>query len=588
MASIELNVDSYLESFAEKIMNEHLKCDLLDVAECVYMERLTANCLQGLVNRDGPQLFLSYGNYDDPGTRKTNSVQMTKENWFGKYREVLCHNDLDNLNYYQQEYDLSVNKLKDLPAAILKYKSYFKGLVVWDPDLIDSVNLALMLAGLNDLLICHPDQIAYLETLTGLPVKEDLRGRFSDRISLYRWAFKNLFKKCKSGQIAHMEPAWGRSEFTDYIVQNRLFTYCFSCYQKGGLRDLGQKLLLLLVAGPIWLRNFLFGTRMDGVIRRIAIWLLGTGFPETRLGMRFQRAVRADTYPTIFGWHSNRDDELAFMLAISANGLRLAPTFLASNYSFHSQMPQKAPFKQNYADPENTPLEDKVYLTFTLSDGDQFTLMNTAEVGNWRRNEHGQVPFNWEVQPLLVEIAPALLGYYYRNLTDQDMLVAGPSGAGYVIPPLVPDLPAYMDESARFCDQTDIRITTSYTCDPPRRVIRDHARVEGNFMGYIAGYFHLNRTPMCMAGERPFVSYIWPHVDQIGLNADEVLAGIRKLVDAPGRVPRFIACHLFAYCTTIADVYQFVQTLDPHKIKVVRADEFLIAAKQFMKEERKQ
>lgn len=566
--------------------DKQIHIDLLDISQCTYAERLTANCLQGLVNRSGPQLFLNYGNYEDPGTRKTNSVQMTEENWVSKYREVLSRNDLDNLDYYRQEYDLGVTELRDLPSAILKYKAYIKGLVVWDPELIDSVNLALTIAGLNDLLVCHPDQVSELQSLTGLKITEDLRGRFSDRVALYRWAFKNLFERCTSGQVAHVEPAWGRSEFTDYIVQNRLFNFSLSCFQAGGLRALGQKLLLLLIAGPIRLRNFLFDTHLDGLVRRTAIWILGTGAPETRLGMRIQKAVRAEPYPTIFGWHSDRDDEFAFMLAISANGLRLAPTFLASNYSFHSRLPQKVPFKQDYIPPDSVELEDKVYLTFTLSDGDQFTLMNTAEVGNWRRPEHGRVPFNWEVQPLLVEVAPALLGYYYRNLIDKDMLVAGPSGAGYVIPPLVPDLPAYMRESARFCDKADIRITTSYTCDPPRRVIRDHADVEGNFMGYIAGYFHLNRTPMCMAGERPFVSYAWPHVDQIGWDADKVLDGIRKLVEAPGTGPRFIACHLFAYCTTVADVHQFVQTLDLQKVKVVRADEFLIAANQSMKEEK--
>jgi hypothetical protein len=183
-------------------------------------------------------------------------------------------------------------------------------------------------------------------------------------------------------------------------------------------------------------------------------------------------------------------------------------------------------------------------------------------------------------------LAPALLGYYYQHLTPADMLIAGPSGAGYVIPPLVPNLPAYMQESARLCDLADIRITTSYTSNPPGRVIRDHAEAPGNFLGYIAGYFHLNKIPMTMAGKRPFVSYAWPHVNQIGLPADQVLAGIRSLVEAPGNGPRFIACHLFAYRTTVADVYQFVQTLDPRKVKVVRADEFLLAAEKFMLKEK--
>jgi len=479
-----------------------------------------------------------------------------------------------------------VHKLKDLLAGIFKYRDVLAGMVVWDPELLDSVNLALVYAGLEDLLVVHPEHVKIIQEHYGLEVKEDLRGRFNDRVSLYQWMFENLFEQCTPGKVAHYEPTWQRAEFTDYIVQNKLFSYSLSCFKKGGLRSFGQKLLLLLVAGPLWLRNFLFTTHLDKLVRFKARVLFGLGSKETRLGTQIQRSVKPLPYPTIFGWHTNRDDELAFMLAISANGLRLGPTFLANNYSFHSQLQAKVPFKQHHLAPDEVSLEDKIFLTFTLSDGDQFTLMNTAEVGNRRRPEHGMVPFNWEVQPLLVELAPALLGYYFQNLTPADMLIAGPSGAGYVIPPLVPNLPTYMQESARLCDLVDIRITTSYTSNPPRRVIRAHADSPGNFMGFIAGYFHLNKTPMTMAGKRPFVSYAWPHVTQIGLPADQVLTGIRSLVDAPGSGPRFIACHLFAYRTTVADVYQFVQTLDPQKVKVVRADEFLLAAEKFMLKER--
>jgi hypothetical protein len=91
---------------------------------------------------------------------------------------------------------------------------------------------------------------------------------------------------------------------------------------------------------------------------------------------------------------------------------------------------------------------------------------------------------------------------------------------------------------------------------------------------------------MTMAGKRAFVSYAWPHVEKIGLNATETLAGIRKLMEVAASGPRFIACHLFAYRTTVAEVYQFVQSLDPQKVKVVRADEFLLAAEKFMLKER--
>ncbi len=558
---------------------------VLDVSKLDHAKRLTANSIQGLVNRKGPLLFLDYGVYDEPGSRKTNSVQMTEKNWFGKYRKYLLHNDRDNLAFYQEIYDLQIQTIRNLEETIKHFLSSLKGMVVWDPELIESVNLALMLAGQKNLLVVHPDDVEHYVQKFHLTIVEDLRGRFTNRLDLYRWAFKHLFPRCKPGQVACLEPEWQRSEFTDYVVKNKLFVYSLSTFNKGGLRSLGQKLLLLLIAGPFGLRNFLFDTHLDGLIRNLAIALLGWRDPEIRLGVRIQKAVKALPYPTIFGWHTQRDDEFAFMLMISANGMRLAPTFMASNFSFHSSLPKKVPFQQSFKKPSDVVLEkNKVYLTFTLSDGDQFTLMNTAEVSNWRRPEHGKVPFNWEVQPLLVELAPALLGYYYHNLTPKDMLIAGPSGAGYVIPPLVANLPKYLAESARLCDAADIRITTSYNGDPPLRVVRDHGNVKGNFMGFLAGYFHLNRTPMYISENRPFVAYAWPHVEQIPLESDRVLAGIRKLIEAPGTKPRFIACHLFAYFTTLADVAAFVKTLDPKKVIVVKADEFLIAASKFMTE----
>jgi hypothetical protein len=87
---------------------------------------------------------------------------------------------------------------------------------------------------------------------------------------------------------------------------------------------------------------------------------------------------------------------------------------------------------------------------------------------------------------------------------------------------------------------------------------------------------------MYLVGERPFVAYAWPHANEILFSSEKTLVGIRKLLETSNPTPRFIACHLFAYNITLADVYDFVKTLDPKKVKVVRADEFLLAAKQFM------
>jgi hypothetical protein len=555
---------------------------VLDVSALTYVERLVAVSLQGLANRQGPHLYLDWGIYDDVRARTTNEVFLPEDIWQAKYRPYIGDSDLLNLAYDQEAFGLHPEPLADLAAAVREYAPLLRGLVVWDPALPDTVNPALTLAGLEDLLVVHPDLLPWASDLTGLPVVHDLRGRWPDRVRLYEWAAATLFPRCTPGKIACLEPGWERPEFADYVVQQRIFAYSLSSRGTGRAWALGQNLLLMLVWGPRWLREGLFTLHLDGLVRRLGLALMTWRSPEVRWAARLQRAVEGRPFPTIFGWHTQRDDELSFMVLLSANGLRLVPSHLASNFSFHSQVPYEGPFVQDHASPTEVRLEpDKVYLTFTLSDGDQLVLMNTAELGNWRREERGCVPFNWEIQPLLVEIAPALLSRYYRTRTANDYLIAGPSGAGYVVPPLLPDLKAYLDETRAVCRRADVRVLTSYIADPPRRVVRAHGVLE-EMVGFLAGYVHMGHTPQYLVRGKAFVANAWPHVGEIWDDSDACLEAVRRLVEAPGPTPRFVGVHLSAYKTTVSDVYRFVATLDPERVKVVRADEFLLAAAQHL------
>jgi len=558
--------------------------DVIDVSKSSYAERLLAVSLQGLVNRNSPSIFLDFGIYDDVETRTTNEVFIPEDIWISKYRETIGNQDQKNLDYYRSVYDLKVNRTDDLKAIVKKYSEAYTGVLVWDPEFLDTVNIALMLSGLEDLLIVGPESLGWITGELGLEIKEDLRGRWDSRVSLYRWAFENLFHRCAEGKIAGIEPGWLRPEFGDYIIQNRIFVYSLTTLEKGLTFGLGQKILMMLVGGPFFLRNLILNLRLDGMLKHIGLYLMGLGSKETRLATGIQRAVKAKPFPTIFGWHTRRDDEFSFMLHLSANGLRLVPCHLAGNFSFHSQLPANTEFKQKHAAPDSIELErDKTYLTFTLSDGDQLVLMNTAELGNWFRKERGEVPFNWETQPLLVDIAPALLGRYYDSLTDKDYLIAGPSGAGYTVPPLMSNLRDYLEESADVCERADVKTMTSYIGDPPMRVVREHGKASDNFIGFIGGYLHFGRTPQHLTGNRAFIANSWPPLDNIADSAEQTLDGVRKILNRPEPTPRFIGVHLFAYRTTITDVYNFVQTLDPDKVKVVKADEFLLAAAQYLK-----
>ncbi len=433
-------------------------------------------------------------------------------------------------NITKRTSDLNFPTLKSLEDAIRKYGETVTGIVVWDPAQIDTVNIAIMLAGQEDLLILSPDQFG--AGLGGdLPVKHDLRGRWVDRLDLYRWAEKELRPRCQAGMVACVEPGWHRPEFVDYLVRERIFTYSLGTGAARPLAKAGQTLLLLITAGPIGLRNVIFNLHLEGFFRGLGLFLMGLGNPEARLATRIQRKTTFSPFPTVFGWHTQREDEFSFMLHLSSNGLRLIPTHMASNFSFHASVPCDYDFKQPQKRESDVVLEqDKVYLTFTLSDGDQLLLMNIRENGNWDRKERGKVAFNWEVQPYLVEMAPALYSRYYRTLTPKDYLLAGPSGAGYVIPPILRHFKRYLQETDRICRKADIKVLTSYIADPPRRIVKETVKGTPDFIGYLAGYLHFGQYPQMLEEGKPFIANMWPPLEKIAVDSDQVLAGVRELI----------------------------------------------------------
>ncbi len=259
---------------------------LLDVSDLSYVWRITAAALQGLLNRSGPVLFLNYGIYDDPMARRTNEVFLDDELWFGKYRPMIGNQDLNNFAYYQQEYGYQAQTTSNLKDLILENKAVLHGCVIWDKDMPDAINIALMLAAQEELLVIEKSMLDWAQDLE-LPIIHDLCDRWIDRIDLYQWAFDNLFEKCSPGQIACIEPAWERPEFIDYVVQNKIFTYNLSSQVKGW----GQILLLMLSFGPPWLRELIFNLHLNNPMRKLGLKLMGNASPEIALHNRIQSSV---------------------------------------------------------------------------------------------------------------------------------------------------------------------------------------------------------------------------------------------------------------------------------------------------------
>ncbi len=250
---------------------------VLGLASATYGEKLCAAALQGLANRDGPVVFMDYGVYDAPEARRTNEIFIDDEAWFTKFRSMVGNQDLLNLDYYRKEHGFAIRQLANLDEFIAENLGILNGYVIWDEAVPDSVNIALMLCARDSLLPVSPEMSAGMDRF-GLTLRHDLRGRWPDRLALYRWAFSELWSSCAVGVVACVEPGWHRPEFVDYIVQNRIFTYSLA----GGVQGLGSTLLMLLAFGPAFLRELVFGLRLDGVVRRLGLGLMALKSEEVR------------------------------------------------------------------------------------------------------------------------------------------------------------------------------------------------------------------------------------------------------------------------------------------------------------------
>src|SRR5208337_4896410 len=81
--------------------------------------------------------------------------------------------------------------------------------------------------------------------------------------------------------------------------------------------------------------------------------------------------------------------------------------------------------------PPAPPLQNKIYVSITMSDGDNVQYMQHYLKVNWGDPARGKVPLGWTAQPLSTDLDPAMLNYYWSTATTNDCLVSGPSGAGY-------------------------------------------------------------------------------------------------------------------------------------------------------------
>ncbi|MFO7724020.1 MAG: GxGYxYP family putative glycoside hydrolase, partial [Oceanipulchritudo sp.] len=165
--------------------------------------------LQGLANRDGPNLYLVY-----PDT------------WQFNYSGRL-------MDWYEEERGYGFTELEGLAEALEIFRDKLDGYVIWDKAVRNSLNVAFTIAGLENAVPVTEEQIGLVEAL-GLEPVADLRGLFTGMTDaeLYSWARDRYWDRCSRKHLIWMGGHSGRvmkPGVADWGVAQRVFFQDLSC-----------------------------------------------------------------------------------------------------------------------------------------------------------------------------------------------------------------------------------------------------------------------------------------------------------------------------------------------------------------------
>lgn len=341
--------------------------DYMDISNLAPDWQLLLQSLQGIVNRDKPVIYL-----------KTCPQDGFWMDWVIKQRWIK-----------------STNKITDPMVMIKKYMSKINGVVITDPALASTKNIATMIAGVENVIAASPRLAAQLN----LPIKEDLRGKFQNDAQGYRWAFDNLWSKMNHNLAACLWPH--ANGVRDYLVENKVFIFW--------------------IPGPI-----------DGAKK--------TSAPQEQMKFVEELLSKMPANTPIMGYSYAGVDvgigEGGGVGLMAEYAKFLVGSISTANISVHSGF-TVPPFKQRKSDPAPKMQNDKTYITLVISDGDNIPVITTSNWPQvWKNDMRGKFPVSWTISPSSCQLIPDIMNYYYTTATKNDTFMAAVSGVGYTYPTL--------------------------------------------------------------------------------------------------------------------------------------------------------
>jgi hypothetical protein len=418
-----------------------------------YDEALAAACLQGIVNRAGPRVYLF--------SRKDSRPQ----SWLRTLSQ--------DVRWLQGK---TLQPLADLEALVRLAGQQVRGAVIWDPEVPASVNVATTIAGVEDGVVLSPTWADKYLARWQLPVLADLRGRFtgketgSKKNDAYRWAIREYLARgrCSAHLLCLYEDAFstrargdlGYVVTRDWAVRQRAFVFDLSPWgDEKPQDDPAQSLGTDLQTYHLMLQELLAQS---------------AGRQMTELAGFFAFAKYSNV-PGHASAHDPVPTEWETVWLISPyNCYQNTVASDCYNQSLHSQSPWR-PVRQRRPAPPDT-LANKAYVCILMADYDSTTPLYQFLPQHWQDPNRGKLPLAWGINPNLVETFPDIVTYLYETATENDHFTSDASAAGYMNPNRVRQehLPLFITHNQRFFRETDMTMAPMVLdWDQPSDAVKD-------------------------------------------------------------------------------------------------------------------
>lgn len=470
-----------------------LSYDLTDpaLAKRTWEDVHAVSTLQGVVNKQKPSFYIKYI------VEGRNDID---QYWWDKYRQ--------DGKWLAGRDTFQFHSIED---AVTYYKGMIQGVVVYDPEVASTSNVASSLCGIENCIAVRydtdPASLYARIVLNGpkLPVKvwlvnEDGSSMFTGKGKIpgtdipssqsrkndpYLWFIEKYMKKGKcSGEYGayYIDQKWLENPNAiisnhhtlsnhDFFVSKKAFFFDLSPWgDEPATDDLEQPLETDLNTLKIFLK-----TAYD-LNKGEKMCYIG-GFPSW--------AFKYTDEPGIGGKHWAVGTEWEFSRLIGAyNACKDADAIgfgALANASFWTHFPLKAHYpqrkvsesdliKRGYLDRKGrVDFKGRNFVVFYVGDYDASSWVTQRTPTIWDDPNRGEVPMMWAISPILENRVPMVLDYYRETAKENDFFVSADNGAGYLMPGMLQEprpvsglkcgLDVWAKHCKRYYDRWDLSIT---------------------------------------------------------------------------------------------------------------------------------